>query len=171
MKKNILKIIALYLIFVLLGCSTIFTGTSQNINFTSEPSSAKIEVINAYTNMQVYTGTTPATVVLSKGDGYFKSASYIVKISKDGYETFQVQITGHLTGWYIAGNILVGGLIGWLIVDPISGGMWTLSPENISSNLTKAFISENLNEDTIKIVLKESIPDDVFNKLKLVQLQ
>jgi len=40
-------------------------------------------------------------------------------------------------GWYIAGNILVGGLIGWFIVDPITGAMWNLEPENVEMALTK----------------------------------
>lgn len=36
------------------------------------------------------------------------------------------------TAWYIGGNLLFGGLIGWLIVDPASGAMWHFDPEQVS---------------------------------------
>ena len=37
-------------------------------------------------------------------------------------------------GWYIGGNILVGGLIGWFIVDPLTGAMYTL-PKEVNADL------------------------------------
>jgi hypothetical protein len=40
-----------------------------------------------------------------------------------------------LSGWYF-GNILIGGLIGLLIVDPLTGAMYDLEPENIEQSLT-----------------------------------
>ncbi|WP_342358093.1 hypothetical protein [Arsenophonus nasoniae] len=36
----------------------------------------------------------------------------------------------------IAGNLFFGGLIGWLIVDPFNGGIYTLRPEKIDATLS-----------------------------------
>ncbi len=44
-------------------------------------------------------------------------------------------IDSSLSGWYI-GNLLFGGIVGLLIVDPATGAMWKL-PENTSTSLTK----------------------------------
>ena len=38
-----------------------------------------------------------------------------------------------MDGWYI-GNIVFGGLIGWLVVDPASGAMWKLQ-DSVHGNL------------------------------------
>jgi hypothetical protein len=38
-----------------------------------------------------------------------------------------------LDGWYI-GNILLGGLIGMLIVDPISGAMFKIAETDLNYN-------------------------------------
>ena len=35
-------------------------------------------------------------------------------------------------GWYLAGNFIFGGLLGWLIVDPATGAMWNLKPHHTS---------------------------------------
>jgi len=34
--------------------------------------------------------------------------------------------------WYLAGNIVFGGIAGWLIVDPLTGAMWRLSPKEVN---------------------------------------
>ncbi|KGQ53534.1 hypothetical protein IO44_11000, partial [Gallibacterium anatis str. Avicor] len=39
-----------------------------------------------------------------------------------------VNVTPKIDGWYI-GNILFGGIVGLLIVDPITGAMYKLPPE------------------------------------------
>ena len=49
-----------------------------------------------------------------------------------------MQLAAGANGWYIGGNIIFGGLIGWFIVDPRNGGMYTLSPKALSSSLTEA---------------------------------
>lgn len=36
-----------------------------------------------------------------------------------------------MNGWYI-GNLLFGGIIGLLIVDPATGAMWTLIPRKLT---------------------------------------
>lgn len=52
-----------------------------------------------------------------------------------GYKTAGVSIRSELSGWYF-GNIVFGGLIGMLIVDPATGAMWNLSPDKIEQTLS-----------------------------------
>jgi hypothetical protein len=71
----------------------------------------------------------------------------------------------------LAGNFLFGGLIGWIIVDPISGAMWTLKPENINADLRQSLsFNDNGNVEGIYVVLKEQIPTDIFDTLELVRV-
>ena len=84
----------------------------------------------------VYSGQTPTTVYLkSSKSGYFNPEKYIIKASKDGYATGFTTIDYHVSNWYWFGNILFGGLIGWFIVDPITGDMYYLD-EVATVNLT-----------------------------------
>ena len=68
---------------------------------------------------------------LEKSDGYFQNATYNLEVSLDGYQTQVIPLKSSLNGgWYFAGNIVFGGFIGWLIVDPLTGGMWAFETPN-----------------------------------------
>ena len=115
--------------------------------------------------MTVFSSQTPAVAVLRKGDGFFRGASYRVRIEKQGYKPQEVVLTSSLNaGWYLLGNIIIGGLVGWLIVDPLTGGMWTLSPDKVSANLASdaAFLKQ---KDGLMIVLLEDIPSSLVPSL------
>jgi hypothetical protein len=99
---------------------------------TSKPEGANYEVRNNAGQL-IHSGVTPGTVTLKSGNGYFKSAGYSVKLRKDGYAEAHTTINSSLSGWYW-GNILLGGLIGMVIVDPVTGAMWKL-PEASSASL------------------------------------
>ena len=107
------------------GCASIFGGSEHDVAISSEPEAASVTVINSAGD-KVFTGTTPATVKLKGGKGYFKGEDYTVNFSKPGFGDTSVPIKRGLSGWYVAGNLVIGGLIGWLIVDPITGAMYTL---------------------------------------------
>ncbi len=68
------------------------------------------------------------TVTLDASDGYFDGAEYLVLAEKEGYQPTQHTIDHGLDGWFL-GNILIGGWIGMLIVDPLTGALYTL-PDN-----------------------------------------
>jgi hypothetical protein len=74
----------------------------------------------------IHQGKTPTTVELKAGRGWFLAGDYSVKYSKDGYADKTVPVKQNLNGWYVFGNLLIGGLIGWVIVDPITGAMYTV---------------------------------------------
>lgn len=61
--------------------------------------------------------------------GYFNPEKYTIVASKDGFQTQTSVIDWHVSGWYWAGNFVIGGLIGYLIIDPITGDMYYLDEE------------------------------------------
>ncbi len=103
------------------GCGTIVHGSSQTINFSTNPQGATIQ----FDNGMVY--TTPSQVKLER------KKDYVVTISKPGYQTQTLPITSVLSGW-LAGNLLLGGIIGGA-VDMASGAAWTLTPEAVNVTL------------------------------------
>ncbi|MEM8017554.1 hypothetical protein Q4R00_18140, partial [Morganella morganii] len=75
-------------------------------------------------------------VTLQKSTGnYFGKKQYEVTLSKEDSKPVTLPLKANANGWYVGGNIIFGGLIGWLIVDPFNGGMYTLHPEKIDANL------------------------------------
>jgi len=94
------------------------------------------------------------TVTLDTSNGFFSKAKYQVEASKAGYETSTTQISAGVNGWYF-GNILFGGLIGMLIVDPATGAMWKLedvysvnlpSAKKVTLKSGKSFNAIDINE-------------------------
>jgi hypothetical protein len=150
------------------GCASIITGTSQVVTFTSVPESASIEIKNRK-GMKIHTGQTPVTVSLKKGAGYFKPEKYEITFSKAGYQTKTVEVTGTLSGWYL-GNILFGGLIGILIVDPFTGAMFRLAPKDVNAVLEAQNLKDESNQKpTLAVVLAQDLPEEIM--ARAVQIQ
>ena len=124
-----------FVLIATIGCATIVGDPTHAMPIASTPSGARIVIVDEH-GTEIFKGNTPTTVSLEKSTGkYFGKKSYTVTITKEGYAETKIPITASATGWYIGGNILFGGLIGWLIVDPFNGRMYKLSPENVSANL------------------------------------
>jgi hypothetical protein len=119
--KIIIKSILLLSAILLSSCATIISGSRQNVEITSEPSSAKV-----YIN-EIEIGNTPVQKNLKRNQEY----QLILKL--DGYKTYETKLERKFNAWFI-GNIAFGGLIG-LIIDPITGAMHKLKPEEIDGNL------------------------------------
>ena len=138
-------------LFSIFGCASIVKGGKQNVEVKSVPKGANCDVINARTNTTMSNVTTPATLTLERGgDGYFKYGKYRIRCtSGDSYQ--EAYLEGYANGWYIGGNLLLGGLIGYLIIDPLTGAMYTLEPEMVlvdfqdpsKSILTKPVATDN----------------------------
>jgi hypothetical protein len=111
-----------------MGCATIFTGTSQDVTIASEPTKASVKVVSA-AGLEVYTGSTPATVVLPK------KKEYVVTLTLDGYEQVKVPISQSFQTMVI-GNIICGGIPGG-VIDLLTGAFWVLEPEAISVTLKR----------------------------------
>jgi uncharacterized protein YceK len=108
---------------LLAGCATIMHGTQQDVGFGSVPTSARITVDNQRS------ATTPTVMKMSRKD------NHIVRIELDGYLPYEATLTRGVSGW-VWGNLVIGGLVG-LAVDAISGGLYKLSPEQMTATLSK----------------------------------
>ena len=169
----------LCLFMALTGCATIIGSSTQVMPISSTPSDAAISITDEK-GTEIFKGMTPTTVTLQKNTGsYFGKKSYSVKISKDGYESAVIPVTASANGWYIGGNIIFGGLIGWLIVDPFNGGMYTLSPEYVNATLAGGPPQNNPEQSnpghntssangSITVMLMQDVPDELRSKLHRV---
>lgn len=139
-----MKIIATVVILVLAlsGCSSIVSKSDYAVEILSNPESANFFVTDN-NGRNVYSGVTPKTITLKSSSGYFSGASYKIKFSKEGYLDQVFMLNRSIDGWYF-GNILFGGLIGMLVVDPLTGAMYNL-PERVDVSLGDP-ISQNIQE-------------------------
>jgi len=117
-------LIAVFAFLPLLGCASICGESSAYCQLRSEPSGVDVSIKNEK-GLEVFRGKTPTTVLLKKKTGYFNGADYYITAKHDGYAERVVSIDRGMSWWY-AGNIIFGGLIGFLIVDPATGSMWTI---------------------------------------------
>ncbi len=95
---------------------------------------------------------------------YFKAERYTVHIAKDGYHTRDITVEGAVNGWYF-GNIIFGGLIGLLAVDPATGAMYTLKPKAVETTLDALKVSRNGSEQTLTVILVEDVPEQLVGQL------
>lgn len=116
------------------GCASIFSGSTQPITITSVPDAAAVSVMNR-AGEKIHAGVTPVTLTLKRGAGYFKPESYRIVMEKPGYATREVIVTSSVNGWYF-GNLLFGGLIGMVAVDPATGAMYSF-PQNVTGTLVQ----------------------------------
>lgn len=88
------------------GCASIVSSTSDPITINSIPDAADF-VVKTDKGTVVHKGTTPASVVLEKGEGYFNGYDYNIELSKPGYSSKTVQLTTGAGGWYVLGNLVI----------------------------------------------------------------
>ena len=152
------------------ACATIVGRPTQTIPVSSTPSDASILIVDE-AGVEVFKGTTPTTVTLQKSSGkYWGKKSFAVTISKPGYQSQTIPIAATANGWYIAGNIVFGGLIGWFIVDPLNGNMYTLSPDAVGGSLGASSSHNNRARDgSITIVLIDDVPESLRGKMVAVR--
>ena len=163
MKKSLL---ASAVAVLLAGCATIISGTSDTVTVKSAPEGAQISITNR-AGEKIHTGTTPATVTLKRGAGYFKSEAYQIVIEKDGFKPYQFVLAGQVSGWYVA-NILFGGLIGLLVVDPITGAMYRLTPESTDVVLESLDQKTSQAAGALTIVLRENVSEELMQNARQV---
>ena len=136
------------LILGLSSCATIILGSKQSVGISSTPSSAKIFINDEEV------GITPQTVQIKKN----QAQSFKVRIELEGYEPYETVLTRKTSGW-IAGNILLGGLIG-LVVDFATGGAYLLTPEQIEAQLGQSTSMIHKTDDSIQFFVTLQSQDD-----------
>lgn len=139
------------------SCATIISGSSKMFGVDSNPQSAHVEITNRK-GVVVFSGQTPVTTRLRTGAGFFTPASYSIKVTMDGYKTQIFAVQAHINGWYFA-NVVIGGALGMLIIDPATGAMYKFSN-------TQAMIDALLSSDAtssaqeLKIIDIRDVPAD-----------
>lgn len=112
------------------ACATIMRENTQAIPIKANVEKVDIKITNKSGEV-VFEGQTPTTLTLKTAapSGYFNPEKYTIIASKDGFRTQTNIIDWHVSGWYWAGNLMFGGLLGYLIIDPITGDMYYLDKE------------------------------------------
>lgn len=104
----------------LCACATITRGTTQAFEVKTTPPGAEVQ-----TSTGLWCKSTPCVF-----PNVPRNSNFVVTITKPGYKTVQTNITNENKGGgtaNLAGNILVGGLIG-IGVDASSGALQDLTP-------------------------------------------
>lgn len=111
----------------LCACATITRGTTQVFEVRTTPIGARVETSNG-----LFCEATPCTF-----PGVARNANFEVTVTKPGYKTVVTKITNHTSGdggMGMAGNVILGGLIG-AVVDGSNGSMQDLIPNPLELTL------------------------------------
>lgn len=107
--------------FTFYGCATVFKGGNQKIDFSSNPSGAKV-----YVNGQLM-GTTPFEIKLES------KKTYTIEFRKDGYENKTVVVTNSVGAGWIILDVLFGLVP--IIVDAATGNWYNLDQDHVNAAL------------------------------------
>ena len=105
------------------GCATLFKGSTDSVDFSSEPSGAQV-----YVNGNLL-GTTPVQLKLES------KKSYTLEFKKDGFETKTIVLNNSVGAGWIVLDIL-GGLFP-VIIDAATGNWYNLDQDHVNAVLEK----------------------------------
>lgn len=110
---------------VVSGCATVTRGTTETVQFYSEPAGAEVETSIGYRC------TTPCVLDIKR------KQAFTAVFKKPGFHAYSVPVTTKLSGEGAAagaGNILIGGVIG-LGTDAVTGAALDHTPNPVSVTL------------------------------------
>ena len=139
MRKFAVTAALLAVCILISGCASIVDGGAETVRINSDPPGAKVSIFDKQ-GKAITTQTTPASISLKRHSGYFSGEKYKLVFENPGYYPSETFIQSNLNGWYF-GNFLFGGLIGLFIVDPATGAMWTLAPQDVNWKLVSSEVS------------------------------
>lgn len=106
---------------LLAGCAAIFKGSHEYVDFSSEPTGAKVYV-NGFLR-----GTTPVELKLES------KKSYQIEFRKEGFETSTFTITNHVGAGWIVLDVLFGLIP--VVVDAATGSWYGLDQDAVNAVL------------------------------------
>ncbi|MFU2047305.1 hypothetical protein ACLSZY_06460 [Avibacterium volantium] len=159
--KNLLKVALLATTLGLTGCATIVSKSTYPVSIQSVPEGANFTITNREGKI-VSQGITPQVVKLKSGSGYFKPEKYLITFDKKGFTKETIEIQATLDGWYW-GNFAIGGPLGLLVIDPITGAMYRL-PENVVATLNKG------KGRALTVIDIRTLSEEQRNKLQKINL-
>jgi len=137
-----LKTATLGLALALSGCATIISGSRQDVHINSYPKEARVAI------NEIDMGPTPLQQKLKRNQ------EYTLLLELEGYEPYITTLKKKFNAWYL-GNVLIGGLIG-LVVDPITGAMYQLKPEEIDGQ-SKEGTSYTMDNGTLYLTISMEV--------------
>jgi hypothetical protein len=124
--KNSVRLCGVAMVtLVLPACATVTRGTKESFNIVSEPPAADV-ALSTGEKCQ-----TPCKLRLKRKDGF------TVTVRKAGYETIETKVDSEVSvggGVAVAGNVLIGGIIGG-VIDGSNGAMKDLKPNPLRVTL------------------------------------
>ncbi|MGV3658577.1 MAG: hypothetical protein ACO1TE_00280 [Prosthecobacter sp.] len=151
---SVIPVLALNLL--LTNCASIVGKSSYPVSITSTPSAANVTITNKK-GVAVHSGLTPTTVTLKSSAGFFQNERYTLTFSKPGHTSRSVPLKAGISGWY-AGNIIFGGLVGILIVDPLTGAMWRLNDKVHADLGAGQAVTSTPGGHSLRVVNRADIP-------------
>lgn len=134
MKRIICLIICCVCLSFFSGCATILSHGDKTLPILSNPDGADVAIKDSRMDKTISKNKTPFQATFERGDGYFLKKHYIIDLSKEGYISETVEMTPSVNFLYIC-NIIFGGAIGMIIVDPLTGDMWQYYDDKIDVRL------------------------------------
>ena len=120
--KAIKILLALFISVILFsGCATIFKGSTEAVNFTSQPQNADV-IVNG-----VNLGKTPVELSLKT------NKTYTIEFKKEGFSSRTVVLNNSVSGGFVVLDIL-GGLLP-VVIDAATGAWYTLDQEHVNAIL------------------------------------
>ena len=121
MKKAVSIFSIISIILLVSNCATIFKGTTEEVNFNTEPQKAEV-IVNGLSM-----GVTPVALKLES------KKTYMIEFRKEGYKSRSYNLTNHVgAGWIILD--VLAGLVG-VIVDAATGAWYSLDQKNVNAVL------------------------------------
>jgi hypothetical protein len=128
------------------SCASIVSKSNWPVSVQSEPSGVEF-IVKKADGTVISNGKTPQIVSLNSGNGFFRPGKYIIETKNRGKVTGSQEVTASINGWYF-GNVIFGGLIGLVIVDPLTGAMYRL-PETVTVSGGQKLMANNAQSLTI----------------------
>lgn len=152
------------LALILSGCASIFNGGPRKIPVDSAPTGVTVSIYDR-SGALISTQKTPFVAILPIKYKYFRGQSYRLVFEMPGYKKSETELHSTVSTWYL-GNVIFGGLIGLIIVDPITGAMFNLDPEKIEQKLSPEATAMLHRDRGIMVIMKSQATENELKNMR-----
>lgn len=145
--------------FAASACATIVSGTSQDLNVSTEPAGAECRVERQGAMLGIVKFT-PGNVTVPR-----HKDNIVVSCTRDGYETSNEILAASFSGATF-GNLLLGGFVG-VVIDASSGAN-NKYPERVVIVLTPAIFPDPVARDTYYAGVKSRLQATADTEIKRI---
>jgi hypothetical protein len=103
--------------------------------------------------------------IVESWSGLFQGSQLSSRRDEAGLRAVPDDSRNHVSGWYF-GNFGSGGVLGFLIVDPATGGMFSLEPREISADLRSRHARFFPKDGELRVALRSDVPKELVTHLK-----